>query len=284
MSNNRKNKKSNFLFFLIFLIGILILLYPMYSAMYYDYRSSNEINAFDKEVKKLSDKNIEERIRKAKAYNSTLSTNETIEDTFSAKEKEEGKVLYAKMLEVREQIGHVEIPRIHQKLPLYAGTTERVLQKGLGHLENTSLPVGGKSTHTVITGHRGLPDKVLLTDLDKMKKGDKIFVKNIKEVLAYKVDHIEVIRPDEVEKLNIIPAQDRLTLLTCTPYMINSHRIIVQAHRIPYDEDIKKEHQQEQVPGWYKFLSVYKYYFIGILLSIVLYTLYSYISKKIRKR
>nr|WP_243722138.1 class C sortase [Macrococcus goetzii] len=290
MQNSKKHadkKKSNLLFnivfALIFLAGALILLYPMISAVYYDYQSSNEVNQFDKEVSKLVDKDVDARIRKAKAYNSTLATNEFIKDTFSAKDKAEGKALYAKMLEVNEQMGYVEVPRIHQKLPLFAGTRERVLQKGLGHLERTSLPVGGDTTHAVITGHRGLPDKMLFTDLDKVKKGDKIYITNIKETIAYKVDHIEVIKPNEVEKLRIIKGEDRVTLLTCTPYMINSHRLIVQGHRIPYTPEEVKAHEAAQEAWWMKFLTVYKYYLIGIGVSILLYLLYRYIKRKRRR-
>lgn len=280
----RSNLLFNLLFLMIFIIGALILLYPMISAVYYDYQSSTDVDTFNKEVKQLKDKEVEARMRKARAYNATLTTNEPLFDTFTAKEKAQGKALYAKMLEVREQIGYVEVPRIHQKLPMFAGTSERVLQKGLGHLENTSLPVGGRSTHTVITGHRGLPDKKLFTDLDKVKKGDKIYVTNIGGVIAYEVDHIEVIQPTEIDKLKIRPGEDRITLLTCTPYMINSHRLLVEGHRIPYTPEEAKAHHQAQDPWWYRFLTVYKNYLIGILISIILYIIYRMVKKKREQR
>lgn len=287
MKEKSKKKKNdilfNFLFLIVFIVGALILLYPMISAIYYDYQSTDEVDKFDKEVEKLVDNNVEERILKAKAYNSTLVTNEPIKDTFSDKDKAAGKALYAKMLEVNEQIGYVEVPSIHQKLPLFAGTRERVLQKGLGHLERTSLPVGGKSTHTVITGHRGLPDKMLFTDLDKVKKNDKIYIRNIKEVIAYKVDHIEVIKPDDTDKLQIIKGEDRITLLTCTPYMINSHRLIVQGHRIPYTPAEAKQRQNEQDAWWMKFIYVYKNYLIGIGVTILLYLVYRIFKKRKRR-
>ncbi|WP_414042222.1 class C sortase [Macrococcus sp. EM39E] len=287
MKETTQRKKNNFmfnlLFFIIFLSGALILLYPMISAIYYDYQSTNEMNKFDRELNKLVDKDVEERIRKAKAYNSTLMTNEHIVDIFSEKDKAEGKALYAKMLEVNEQIGYVEVPRIHQKLPLFAGTRERVLQKGLGHLERTSLPVGGKNTHTVITGHRGLPDKMLFTNLDKVKQNDKIYIRNIKEIIAYKVDHIEVIKPDEIEKLHIMKGEDRITLLTCTPYMINSHRLIVQGHRIPYTPAEANEHDKAQEPWWMKFIFVYKNYLIGIGITILLYLIYRFFQSRKRR-
>ncbi|UTH15995.1 class C sortase [Macrococcus epidermidis] len=277
-------KQNNLLFNIIFLFifgaGALILLYPMISAVYYDYQASEEVNTFNKEVGKLMDKDIEERIREAQAYNATLMANEAIADTFSEQEKAEGKALYARMIEVNEQIGYVEVPSIHQKLPLFAGTREEVLQKGLGHLERTSLPVGGKNTHTVITGHRGLPDKMLFTDLNKVKQGDKVYITNIKETLAYEIDHIEVVKPDQTEKLRIAKHEDRLTLLTCTPYMINSHRLIVQGHRIPYTPVEAKQHLAQQPAWWMKFLSVYKYYLIGFVISIILYVIYKILNKR----
>ncbi|TDM14933.1 class C sortase [Macrococcus bovicus] len=284
MSSEKKQKKnhrlSNLIFALIFLIGLGILIYPMISAVYYDYESGTEVNDFNKEVELLSDKEIDSRIEKAKAYNESLNGNEVLHDAYSQEEEAAGKREYAKMLEVHEKIGHVEIPRIHQDLPLYAGTTERVLQQGLGHLENTSLPVGGKSTHSVITGHRGLPGKKLFTDLDKMKVGDMIYVHNIKEILAYKVDRIKVIEPNDFSKLKIVNDKDQLTLLTCTPYMINSHRLIVTGHRVPYTPEEAKKHEAAQEPWWYKFLNVYKNYLIGLAVALILYLLYRLWNKR----
>ncbi len=287
MNSGKKKKNhfvSNLLFALIFLMGLGILAYPMISAVYYDYESGTEVNDFNKEVELLSDKEIDSRIEKAKAYNESLNGNEVLHDAYSQEEEAAGKREYAKMLEVHEKIGHVEIPRIHQDLPLYAGTTERVLQQGLGHLENTSLPVGGKSTHSVITGHRGLPDKKLFTDLDKMKVGDMIYVHNIKEILAYKVDRIKVIDPNDFSKLKIVKDKDQLTLLTCTPYMINSHRLIVTGHRVPYTPEEAKKHEAAQEPWWYKFLYVYKNYLIGLAVALVLFMLYRLWKNSKKKR
>ena len=283
MRSDKKKKThlvSNLLLGLIFLIGLGILVYPMVSAVYYDYESGTEVNDFNKEVELLSDKEVDARIERAKAYNESLSGNEVLHDAYSKEEEAAGKKEYAKMLEVHEKMGHVEIPRIHQDLPLFAGTTERVLQQGLGHLENTSLPVGGKSTHSVITGHRGLPDKKLFTDLDKMKKGDMIYIHNIKGILAYKVDDIDVIEPNDFSKLKIVKDKDQLTLLTCTPYMINSHRLIVTGHRVPYTPEEAKKHEAAQEPWWYKFLNVYKSYLIGLIAALILYLLYRLWSRR----
>ncbi|MGV2875347.1 class C sortase [Macrococcus capreoli] len=282
-----KKKKRyfyNIVSLLIFLIGLLILLYPFITAVYYDYQASNEVQDFDQHTKSLNEREIDERIQKARAYNSTLTNHETLHDTFTVKQKEEGKALYAHMLEVHEKIGHVEIPRINQDLPLFAGTSDRVLNKGLGHLERTSLPVGGKSTHAVITGHRGLPDKKLFTDLDKVRIGDVVYVHNIKEILAYKIHRIKVINPHDFKYLKIEADKDELTLLTCTPYMVNSHRLIVTGHRIPYNAEQQQQHALEQRPWWYKFMNVYKFYLIGLLLAIILYLLYRWYKKKFHNK
>lgn len=276
----RKQKLYTLLSVVIFIIGLLILLYPLITAVYYDYRASDEVDDFETHVKTLQEHEIDVRILKAKAYNTTLTGHEMLTDTFTDKQKQAGKALYAQMLEVREKIGHVEIPSIHQDIPLYAGTSDEVLNKGLGHLDRTSLPVGGRSTHTVITGHRGLPDKKLLTDLGKVKEGDMVYVHNIKAILAYKIDRTEVITPYEFEALKISSGKDELTLLTCTPYMINSHRLIVTGHRVPYTPEVEQKHKAAQGPWWYKFISVYKYYLIGFLTALFVYLLYRRYKKK----
>lgn len=138
------------------------------------------------------------------------------------------------MLEVNEMLGHVEIPRIGQDLPIYAGTTDEVLEKGLGHLEGTSLPIGGTSTHAVVTGHRGLPNAKLFRNLDQLVEGDVFYIHNIEGTLAYQVDKIQVVDPSDFDPVLVEEGKDYATLLTCTPYMINSHRLLVRGHRIPY--------------------------------------------------
>ena len=142
------------------------------------------------------------------------------------------------MLEVNEMLGHVEIPTIGQDLPIYAGTTDEVLEKGLGHLEGTSLPIGGTSTHAVVTGHRGLPNAKLFRNLDQLVEGDVFYIHNIEDTLAYQVDKIQVVDPSDFNPVLVEEGKDYATLLTCTPYMINSHRLLVRGHRIPYQAAI----------------------------------------------
>ncbi|CAD2072034.1 class C sortase [Phocicoccus pinnipedialis] len=270
----QKTSKWQTLKFILFLsVGFGILLYPLITAVYYDYQSTTEVKQYKSETKTMEELKLEERIKQAKAYNATLSENETLLDFFTADDIKKGEDLYADMLKVNEMIGTIRIPRIHQELPVYAGTKETVLQKGIGHLERTSLPVGGESSHSVVTGHRGLPDKKLFTDLPKVKKGDLIFFTNMKETLAYKVFEIREVTPDQTEVLNIREGKDLLTLITCTPYMINSHRLIVTAERIPYSEELVEVTNKDH-PGWKRFISVYQNYLIGTVIFITILILY----------
>ena len=138
-------------------------------------------------------------------------------------------------------MGYLKIPKIRVTLPIYHGTEERVLQSGVGHVGNTSLPVGGDSTHSVLTGHRGLPSAELFTDLDQLEVGDVFFVKVMHETLAYEVDQILTVLPTQIDALKIEQGQDLMTLVTCTPYSVNTHRLLVRGHRIPYEEKIEEQ-------------------------------------------
>lgn len=228
--------KDKIKFGLIFLVGLLIFSYPMISQKFYEIKADEEIIEFVKQTKEINEEEINKSMELARAYNETLDPSR-LSDPYSKKE-EEARAYYAHMLEVNEMIGHVEIPRINQDLPVYAGTSETVLQKGCGHLEGTSLPVGGKSTHTVITAHRGLPEAVLFRYLDQLVEGDIFYFHNIQGTLAYRVDQIMVVEPTNFEPVLVQEGKDYATLLTCTPYMINSHRLLVRGYRIPYQEAI----------------------------------------------
>lgn len=234
---------------LIFVMGSLILLFPIVSQVSYYLASHQNINQFKREVAKIDTNTVERRIALANAYNETLSRNPLLIDPFTSKQKE-GLREYARMLEVHEQIGHVAIPSIGVDIPIYAGTSETVLQKGSGHLEGTSLPVRGLSTHSVLTAHRGLPTARLFTDLNKVKKGQIFYVTNIKETLAYKVVSIKVVDPTALSEVKIVNGKDYITLLTCTPYMINSHRLLVKGERIPYDSTEAEKHKEQTVQDY----------------------------------
>lgn len=234
---NRKYRvKKNLPFFLIFLVGLLIFAYPLISQKYYEIESDSEVEDFKKQSEVIEDTEVKRRMDLARAYNNTLDPSR-LADPYT-KEEKQGRAEYARMLEVNEMLGHIEIPRIGQDLPIYAGTTDEVLEKGSGHLEGTSLPIGGKSTHAVITAHRGLPNAKLFRNLDQLVEGDVFYIHNIGETLAYQVDKIQVVDPSDFSPVLVEENHDYATLLTCTPYMINSHRLLVRGHRIPYQEAI----------------------------------------------
>lgn len=235
-----KKKRRVWPLLLLFIIGLSIFSYPFLSDYYYRVEFTNEIASFGQGISELEAAEIKERIELAQAYNNVLN-NKITNDPFDTEQLTAGIKEYARMLEVREKIGFIEIPAIDVELPIFAGTSDEVLEKGLGHLEGTSLPIGGNSTHTVITGHSGLPKAKLFTDLHDLAIGHKFYIHNISEVLAYQVDYIETIEPTDFSKLMIEPGHDYVTLLTCTPIGINSHRLIVRGHRIEYFAPVEEK-------------------------------------------
>lgn len=231
---NKKNRlKETLILVGIFLLGAALVSYPIISNFYYEVQQADIISNFNSKKRNIDTKEVNDRINLARAYNQTLDP-DRINDPYTDEEKE-GVAEYARMLEINEQIGYVEIPSIDVKISIYAGTSDDVLQKGAGHLEGTSLPVGGQGSHSVITAHTGLPNAKLFSDLNKLKEGDVFYIHNIKETLAYKVDQINVVDPHDFSKVMVEDGEDLTTLLTCTPYGINSHRLLVRGYRIPYE-------------------------------------------------
>lgn len=266
--------KKNWKIILIFMLGLMIAIYPIISNYYYTVENNNQVKDFQEAVAEMPDKEVLERIDLAKAYNDTLDPSR-LADPYTEREKK-GVENYARMLEVREKIGYIDVPKIGQQIPVYAGTSEDVLQHACGHLEGTSLPIGGKDTHAVITAHRGLPQVKLFRDLDKMEVGDLFFFTNVKETLAYKVDQILVVEPWDFEPVLVVEGKDLMTLLTCTPYMINSHRLLVRGHRVPYVPEVKEEIERAKFN--YKSLIV-----PGLILAIVMLIIYLYIRHRRRR-
>ena len=170
--NKKKKKKSNILWIIVMIIGLGVLCYPIVSRLYYRMDSNYQVSDFVKASKKLDQEELKKRLGLAKAYNDSLA-GVTPDDPYSKEKQEKGKAEYARMLEVHEMMGHIEIPKINQDLPVRAGTSDDVLDNCVGHLEGTSLPIGGNNTHTVLTAHRGLPEKTLFTNLNELEIGDK---------------------------------------------------------------------------------------------------------------
>lgn len=277
MAETVKEKfKRNWKIILLFITGFLIASYPIISNWYYTVENNNQIVDFKEAVDEMSQAEIDERIDLARAYNETLDPSK-LADPYTDREKK-GVENYARMLEAREKIGYLDVPKINQQIPVYAGTSEDVLQKACGHLEGTSLPIGGKSTHSVITAHRGLPQVKLFRDLDKMEVGDVFYYTNVKETLAYQVDQILVIEPWNFDPVLVVEGKDYMTLLTCTPYMINSHRLLVRGHRIPYVPE-EKEEAEDKAKFNYKDLIV-----PGFVLLLLIVILLIYLRRRRRRR
>ena len=241
-----KKKAGNLVICIIFLAGLSLLLYPFVANQWNNYRQKQLISGYEQVV---SDKEAAEGIdydaerKKAEEYNEALLPC-VLPDSFALAESSGVDPVYMNTLNIAgdEMMGSVEIPKINIKIPIYHTTEEDVLNKGAGHLEGSSLPVGGANTHAVISAHRGLPSASLFTDLDQLKEGDHFLIHVLNETLCYEVDKISVVKPEDTSALAVEDGQDLVTLLTCTPYGVNTERLLVRGHRVPYvEEEVKEE-------------------------------------------
>lgn len=233
----KKNFVWNIFFALVFLAGAGVFLYPTVSDMWNQYRNVRLVSRYDEAVTDLSDNEYEKLWNEAKEYNAEHPVN-SIVDAFGEKDDYVLSQPYDQVLDPNGAglMGSIEIPKINAKLAIYHGLSKTVLEKGVGHVEGTSLPVGGKSTHAVLAAHRGLPSAKLFTDLDQMKKGDIFILHILGKNLAYKVDQIRTVLPEETGELDIVEGEDHVTLVTCTPYGVNTHRLLVRGIRTKYVE------------------------------------------------
>lgn len=206
----------------LYIAGVTSILYPMISNIVSLQSAETVISSYEKNVKEIEEKDLSEIFQRADNYNKCVAEKNYDEDDRKCLDMGDGLMCY------------LEIPSISVYLPVYYGTSKEVLQKGCGHLDNTSLPVGGKSTHSVISGHTGLPSAQMLTDLDRVKKNEVFYIHVLDRVLAYRVDLIRVVEPTDVSSLFIEEGEDMVTLLTCTPYGINDHRLLVRGVRTDY--------------------------------------------------
>lgn len=238
----KKRKVTTVFFLLLFLAGLSLLLYPTVSNWWNTMHQSRAITEYSQQTENINREEYEKMWREAREYNAALRENP---DRFLMTEEE--KQQYEQLLQVSDtgMIGYVDIPAIDCSMPFYHGTDEAVLQVAAGHLEGTSLPVGGMGTHCAISGHRGLPSARLFTDLDKLKEGDLFTLRVLEESLTYEVDQILIVEPEDMEALAIDPMQDYCTLITCTPYGINSHRLLVRGHRVLLAEETEPEKTEE---------------------------------------
>ena len=224
-----KRKLTNVILVLVFLAGLSLLLYPTASNYWNSMHASQIVSDYSASVENLTEEKYEQILAEARAYNEVLA------ETGNASElTDEQKEQYEKTLDIDGSgiMGYIEIPNIDVSLPIYHGTDDAVLQVGVGHLDWSSLPVGGTSTHCVLSGHRGLPSAKLFTNLDKLKEGDTFVIRVLNEVLTYEIDRITIVEPEDTDSLTIVDGKDYCTLVTCTPYGINTHRLLVRGHRV----------------------------------------------------
>lgn len=222
----KKAKALKILTLSLLIIGLLCLIYPAVSNFFYNEKQKEVIKDYDEQVSALPNEVTDKMLEDAKEYNDALSGSGD-EDTVS------GNTAYSELLKLNDgQMGYIVIPTINVNLPIYHYTDDEVLRVGIGHIENSSLPVGGASTHCLLTGHSGLAGAELFTNLEKLKTGDKFYIKTLDTVLCYEVDRISVVLPNDNSELKITEGKDLVTLITCTPYGINSHRLLVRGTRV----------------------------------------------------
>ncbi|MCI9180837.1 MAG: class C sortase [Lachnospiraceae bacterium] len=239
----------NILIGMTFLAGLSVLLYPTVSDYINELHSSRAIASYEDSVIQLEEEDYTKEVQLAIEYNEYLAGFSELSAAAGIENEREDSP-YRTLLNISGNgiIGSIRIPSVKINLPIYHGTEESVLQTAVGHYLGSSLPIGGESTHAILTGHRGLPSAKLFTDLDRLEVGDIFYIKVLGEILEYQIDQIEIVLPEEVEGLSIVPGEDYVTLVTCTPYGINSHRMLIRGTRIPYDGKYEEEVKMKPAP------------------------------------
>ena len=263
-----KKRLPSILVGLLFLVGLGIMIYPTVSNQWNTYRQNKLISNYEKIVDDMSDEDFSQEWQNAQAFNETISGNNVFADVFGEKSKDSENSEYNRVLNMNNDgiMGYISIPEINIKLAIYHGTSDDVLQTGVGHINGSKLPIGGESTHCVLAAHRGLPSAELFTDIDQLQTGDKFYLHILDKVLAYEVDQIlPMVDKDDHQTLqnalSITEGQDYVSLFTCTPYGVNSHRLIVRGHRVEYngEEDVKQsvgDRMLESIKNYYMLILV----------------------------
>lgn len=229
-----KKDKTTIILVLVLVVGLSLILYPSFSDYWNSFRQSKAIASYVEAVANLDDNTYEQMLQKAKDYNAKLYKNTNRWHPSEAEMQEYSKLLDVSGLGI---IGYIEISKIGVQLPIYHGVEDTTLQVAIGHLPGTSLPIGGENTHAAVSGHRGLPSAKLFTDLDKLIEGDTFVIRVLDETVTYEVDQILIVEPNDISALAFTSGEDLCTLITCTPYGVNSHRMLVRGHRIANIEE-----------------------------------------------
>ena len=264
-----KNRLWGLARLLIILVGVGILVYPSVSEYLFEKNSSVAVSPYDDSIRRMEQAHMDELRSQAEAYNRRLAQDNGYSkpalDEYNNPITPED---YWDILNVdgNGMMGYITIPRIHVTIPMYHGTEEEVLQVAIGHLQNTSLPVGGESTHAVLSGHRGLPSKALFTDLDQVQIGDVFYLTVLNETLYYQVDQILTVLTNETDALAITKGEDHVTLVTCTPYGVNSHRLLVRGTRMDYTPETGEAAPvgEVELSPWMKMPMQYRHLLLGL--------------------
>lgn len=238
--------KKTIIVIILFIIGIFLISYPFFSNLINLFHQTKVIKNYREEVDKLSEDKKQEMMEKATKYNDELERDNYIDVSLN-ENKNQDAPSYLNLLDLGEAMAYIVIPKIDINLPIYHGISEDVLQNGVGHIESSSLPIGGKSTHCVLTGHTGIARGKIFDNINQLVIGDLFYISVLGNILAYKVDDIKIVEPSDTEAIRIEEDKDYVTLVTCTPYMINSHRLLVRGERVDavaiQDEESNKDNQ-----------------------------------------
>lgn len=261
-----KKKIPIIIFSLLIVVGFVIMFYPLIMNLFNKNESKYIISDYTNKISKKNDEDKASILESARKYNESLSSVKVVDSFENNNDIVSGEYLKLLNFDDNGLIGYIKIPKIDIELPIYHGTSNKTLERGIGHFEGSSLPIGGKSTHSILTGHRGLPLNKLFTDLDRLVVDDKFYIYVMDEVLTYSVDDIRVVEPDDLSNLDIVDGEDYVTLITCTPYGLNTHRLLVRGKRLLNDTDLPVIESEPEIE-----LNSSLIYFGIIFISFVVY-------------
>lgn len=270
-----------------FCVGLIISLYPLISNIYSRRNQMDVINKYQEDIEKVDEQEMANELELANAYNRKLNQTIVLTDPFDPSAIDMADDVYYDILNYTDDgvMAYINIPKIDVNLPIYHGTDNEHMLKGVGHLVGTSFPVGGIDTHAVLSAHSGLSTAELFTNLADLKKDDLFYIHVLDDVLAYEVDKINVVKPNETNDLKIVPGQDYVTLVACTPYGINSHRLLVRGHRVEYNPDLEKqESKKANNDVWFKEYIKSIVSGIGIIVLIIIFIVVLKRVKRVLRR
>ena len=270
-----------------FCVGLIISLYPLISNIYSRRNQMDVINKYQEDIEKVDEQEMANELELVNAYVRKLNQTIVLTNPFDPSAIDMADDVYYDILNYTDDgvMAYINIPKIDVNLPIYHGTDSEHMLKGVGHLVGTSFPVGGIDTHAVLSAHSGLSTAELFTNLADLKKDDLFYIHVLDDVLAYEVDKINVVKPNETNDLKIVPGQDYVTLVTCTPYGINSHRLLVRGHRVEYNPDLEKqESKKANNDVWFKEYIKSIVSGIGIIVLIIIFIVVLKRVKRVLRR